>query len=126
MNDLSRQLERIRAGQEDHAGCNLGRLPWSTHRACELLDRIGRHRSWDQRCPDRTWSNCVDTDSLVDELVGKTSRERDDGTFRGSVVEEIGTANVGVDRGVVDDCVALAHVWEDVFGEVEECCSDVS
>ncbi len=49
----------------------------------------------------------------------ETASEGDDGAFGGSVVEEVGTADVGVYGGAVYDCVAGFHVGEGVFGEVE-------
>lgn len=53
-------------------------------------------------------------------LVAETTGEGDDGTLCRCVVEKIWTADVGVDGGVVDDRGSFSHVWEDVFGEVEE------
>ena len=45
--------------------------------------------------------------------------EGDDGAFGGGVVEEVGTADVCVYGGVVDDGVAALHVLDGVLGEVE-------
>ena len=45
--------------------------------------------------------------------------EGDDGAFGGGVIEEVGTADVCVYGGVVDDGVAALHVFEGVLGEVE-------
>lgn len=40
--------------------------------------------------------------------------------FGGGVVEQVRTTDIGVDRGVVDDCVACFHLWEQHLGEIEE------
>lgn len=122
VDDLSRQLKRICRRQEYDTSGNLRRLAWSTHGTGKLLDRIRRHGGGNQRRPDWARSHGIHSDTLGDKLVGETSREGDNGALGGSVIQEIGSTNVGVDGGVVDDGVALSHVGKDVFGEVEECC----
>ena len=122
MQNLPAQLRRIRTRQKHNTSSNLARLRWTTHRTGEILLRLLVHCRRDERSPDRTGRHGIDTDAFADELVGEPAGERYDGSFRAGVVEEIWTADVGVDRGVVDDCVALFHVWEGVFGEVEESC----
>ena len=106
--------------QENKTRRNLRRLSRSPHwRPTELIQGILLHRRRDQRRPDRTRSNGIDSDAERDLLVGETAGEGDDGAFGGGVVEEIGAADVGVYRGAVDDRVAGFHVLEGVLGDVE-------
>ena len=64
------------------------------------------HRARDEWRPDGTGTDGVHSDAFTDLLVVEATREGDDGTFRGCVVEQVGTADVCVYRGVVDDCIA--------------------
>ena len=68
------------------------------------------HGRRDQRRPNGTGTDAIDADAIFKLLVGKAAGEGDDGTFAGGVVKEIRTADVGVDGGAVDDCVAGLHV----------------
>lgn len=103
------------------------------------------HSRWDEGCPDyivlaslpkhntrlnstgegrgrltRARAHSIDADAIADLLVAKSTSEGNDGTFGACVIEQIGPADVWVDRGAGDDGVALLHVWEGVFGEEEE------
>ena len=122
MQHLPTQLRRIRTRKEYNTSSNLARLRRPTHRAGKLLLRLLIHCRRDERSPDWPRRHSVDTDSFADELVRQAAGERHDGAFGAGVVEQVWTADVGVYGGVVDDCVAFLHVWEGVFGEVEECC----
>lgn len=108
----------VAACKEDEASSNLGRLTWSTNWRCELLKGLVAHGRWSQRSPDWTWSDCVAANALVTVLVGQATSEGDDGTLGASVVEQIWAADVGVDRGAVDDGVAVLHLGNDVLGQV--------
>lgn len=63
------------------------------------------HRRRDQRRPHWTGADTIDADTVFQLLVGETAGEGDDGAFAGGVVEEVGTADVGVDGGAINDCV---------------------
>ena len=117
---LSTDLTTVCASQENNNSRNLTRLSTTTDGPRESLLRLFGHGRDDQRCPDRTGSNCIDTNALADPLVAETVGESCDGALGAGVVEQVGTADVGVDTRIVDDCVALGHVWEGVLGEVEE------
>lgn len=68
----------------------------------------------------RPRSNSVNTNALADVLVAETSGEGHNGAFCRGVVEEIRSADVGVDGSVVDDGGAGLHVGESILGDVEE------
>ena len=88
-------------------------------RGTELILCVFLHGGGNEWCPDGTGADSVYADTVGDLLVVETACERDDGAFAGGVVEEVGTADVGVYRGAVDDGVAGLHVREGVFGQVE-------
>lgn len=118
---LTTDLTAVCTRQKHHTSRDLAWLSRPSHRARELLDRFVRHGRRDQRRPDRSWRNSVNTDALADELVREAASEGDDGALGGRVVEEVGTTDVGVYGGIVDDYIAFGHVREGVFGEEEEC-----
>jgi len=96
-------------------------LGWPTHgRGAKLILCVFLHGAGNERCPDGTGADSVHADTVGDLLVVEPACERDNGAFAGGVVEEVGTADVGVYRGAVDDGVAGLHVREGVFGKVEE------
>ena len=84
-----------------------------------MIQSILFHRRRDQWGPYGAGSDGVDTDTELDLLVGQATGEGDDGTFGGGVVQEIGAADVSVDRGAVDDGVTGFHVLQRVLGDVE-------
>lgn len=51
----------------------------------------------------------------MDKLVTETTREGDNGSLGGGIVEQVGSANVGVDGRIVDDAVSDLHVWKSVL-----------
>lgn len=109
---LTRQKHKTRS--------NLTRLSRPPHRRrTKLILCILLHRTRDQWGPYRSRADGIDADAVGDLLVMETAGETYDGTFGGGVVEEVGTADVGVYGGAVYDCVAGGHVCETVFGEVE-------
>jgi len=122
VDDLPTDLAAIRAREENKHSRDLTRLATTSDRAVEALLRLLRHCGNDQWCPNRTRSDSIDTDALGHPLVAEAVCERGDGALCARVVEQVWTADVGVYAGVVDDCVALGHVWEGVLGEVEEGC----
>lgn len=119
MQALPRDHTTILTRQENKAGRNLRRLRRPPHRRGELILRILLHRGRDERCPNGSRADGVDTDAKGDLLIVETAGEGDDGAFGGRVVEEVGAADVGVYGGAVDDGVAGFHVREGVFGEEE-------
>jgi len=78
------------------------------------------HGCCNEWCPYWAWRNRIDADSLADVLVAESSGERDDCPLCAGVVEQIGTAYVGIDASVVDDGASALHVGDGVFREVEE------
>ena len=100
----------ILARQKHETSRNLRRLPRPTHRRAELILRVVLHGRRDQRRPDGTGTDAIDADAVFELLVGEAAGEGDNGTFAGGVVKEIRTADVGVNGGAVDDCVARLHV----------------
>jgi hypothetical protein len=120
VDDLPTNLTAVCASQENDHRCDLTGLSTTTNGSAESLLRLFSHGRNDQRCPDGTWSNCVDTNALAHPLVAETVCESGDGTLGARVVEQVWTADVGVDTGVVDDGVALGHMRKSVFREVEE------
>ena len=121
MQALPRNHTAVLTRQEHEASGNLRRLRRTAHgRRAELILRLFRHRRRDQRGPDGAGADGVDADAVGDLLVVQPAGEGHDGAFAGGVVEQVGAADVGVDRGAVADCVAALHVLEGVFGEVEE------
>lgn len=108
------------ARQEDKASSNLARLRRPADWGGELLDGLVVHGCRNERGPDRSWSNGVDTDSPSDILVRQTASEGDDGALCGRVVEQVWTTDVCIDRGIVDDSCTTLHVREGVLGEEEE------
>jgi hypothetical protein len=121
MNNLPTNLATIRARQKHNHSRNLTRLAAPANRSRESFLAFLSHGRHDQWRPHGAWCDCVDADAFADPLVAEAVCESCDGALRGSVVEQVGPADVGVDAGVVDDGVAFGHVWEGVFGEVEEC-----
>lgn len=117
---LTAQSAGVLTGQEDNTGRNLRWLTWPSLWCRELLLCLLAHCSRDEWRPNWTWCHGIHANTPVYVLVAETTGERDDGTLCRCVVEKIWTADVGIDGGVVDDCGAFGHVWEDVFGEVEE------
>ena len=108
------------AGQEDEAGCDLGRLGWTTHGCgAELVLRLFRHGRRDQGGPDGSGADGVDTDAVRDLLVVQSASEGHDGAFAGGVVEQVGASDICVDGSAVADGVTALHVLEGVLGEVE-------
>ena len=120
VDDLSADLTAVCASEEYNHSRDLTRLSTTTNRPREGLLRLFGHGRDDQGCPYRARSNCVDTNALADPLVAETVCESCDGALGAGVVEQVGSADVCVDTGIVDDCVAFGHVWEGVLGEVEE------
>jgi hypothetical protein len=120
MQALSTNKTTLRSRQKHKTSGNLYGLTGSSHWARKLLLRILIHGRWDQRCPDRTRTDAIDSDAFLNLLICETTRESYDGAFRCGVVEQVGTADVGVYGGAGDDCVAGLHLREDVFGEEEE------
>lgn len=122
MNSLPTNHTAIRTRQENNHTRHLGWLSRSTHRARKVVLLLLAHRSRNQRRPNGTWRDSIDADLLGNELVRETAGEGDNGSLGGSVVEEIGSANVGVDGSVVD-YYAATGILEEVrhcgFGEVE-------
>lgn len=116
---LPADARAVCARQEHHTRCDLARLRRPAHWRCELLLRLLVHRGRDQRRPHRPRCDGVCADALAEVLVGEAAGEGDDGSLGRSIVEQIRSADVGVDGGVVDDGAAVLHVWEKVFGEVE-------
>lgn len=116
---LATNGRRVGASEEDETCRDLAGLAGPAHGGCELILCFMVHGGRDERCPNGAGCDSVDTDASADVLVGETTREGHDGALGGCVVEKIGTADVGVDGGVVDDCVALLHVGKAVLGEVE-------
>ncbi len=110
----------VLGAQEDETGSNLDWLTWTSHWRGELLLCRGWHGSRDERSPDWSWSNGVDTDATRQLLIGESTRECHDCPLSAGVVKEIWTADVVVDAGVDDDGIAASHGWEDVLGEEEE------
>lgn len=87
----------ILASKEDEARRDLRRLGWPAHgRATELILCVFLHGGRDEWCPDGTGADGVHADTVGDLLVVETACEGDDGAFAGGVVEEVGTADVGV------------------------------
>lgn len=124
VDNLPTNLTAVCASQEDYHRRDLTGLATTANWSAESLLRLFRHGRNDQRCPDGTRGDGVDTNALAHPLVAETVGESCDGAFGAGVVEQVGTADVGVDTGVVDDGVAFGHVREGVFGEVEEGCED--
>lgn len=120
MKSLTTHGAAVIASQEHKARRNLAGLRRPTNGRSELLDGVVVHGGRDERRPDGTRCNSVDSDALADVLIGETTGKGDDGSLGRGIVEKIWTANVGVDGRVVDDCGALLHVRQGVFGEVEE------
>jgi hypothetical protein len=120
MNRLASDGSAVHTRQEHKASCHLTGLERPANGCCELLLRVLSHGRNDQRRPHRAWCDSIDPDSLTGVLVGKTTSEGDDGALGGCVVKEIRSSNVRVDACIVDDCAARLHVWERVFGEVED------
>ncbi len=119
MQSLPTEHTRVRTREEHETRSNLTRLSRSAQRCREPFLRILVHRGRNERCPDRSWADGVDSDAFVDLLICQPARKCDDCALGGGIVEEIGPADVGVYRGVVDDGVAALHVWDDEFGEVK-------
>ena len=116
MQALPRNQAAILTGQKHKARCNLARLTWPTHwRGAELILRVLLHRAWNQWSPDRARAYGIYTDPVRDLLIVEATGEGDDGAFAGSIIEQVGTTDVGVDRGIIDDCVARLHVCKGVF-----------
>jgi hypothetical protein len=106
---------------EEHKACgNFAGLRRPANGCSELLDGLLIHRGWDERCPYRAGRDGVNADALGDDLVGQATREGNNGALGRCVVEQVGAANVGVNRGVVEDGCARLHVGQGVLGQVEE------
>lgn len=120
MQALSRDEATIWSRQEHKASSDLARLTRSSHWRGELLLCLLGHCSWDEWCPNRAWTDTIDSNALLKLLVWESTSKSYDGTFGGSVIEEVGTADIRIDRCASDDCVAALHVRKNVFGEVEE------
>ena len=68
-----------------------------------------------------TWSRThgIHTNSERDLLIMQTTSEGNDGTFARRVIEKVGTADVSIHGGVVDNDIAALHVLEGILGHVE-------
>jgi len=120
MQTLPAHKTTILTRQKHKARRDLARLPWPSHRRpAKLIHGITLHRARDQRRPHGPRTDAIDADAEGDLLVAEAAGEGDDGAFAAGVVEQVGAADVGVYRGVVDDGVAGFHVFEGVFGHVE-------
>jgi hypothetical protein len=76
------------------------------------------HSSGNKGSPNRSRADCVDTDILAEEDVGKTTSERDNGTLGGGVVEK--DQIIRIDGGVVDDSITTLHLRSEVLGQEPE------
>lgn len=120
MQTLTTHEPTIRTRQEHKTRRHLARLSGSPEGRREFLLRLLVHGGRDQRRPDRTGTDAVDADPVLELLVGEAAREGYDGALGRGVVEEVGPPDVRVHGGAGYDCVAAFHLGEGVFGEEEE------
>lgn len=120
VNCLTAYATTISTGQKDEYGCDFAGLTGTAHRACELVLLLLAHRRGHERCPNRPWSNSVDTNALAKELIRKTTSKGDDGTLCRGIVQEIRTADISIDTCIGDDCRAWLEVRSGIFGDEKE------
>lgn len=87
MQTLPRHKTTIRPCQKYKTRCNLTWLSRSSHRTSKLVLRFLVHGCRDQRCPDRSRTNRVDSDPIANLLIRERPCESNDGTLCRSVVE---------------------------------------
>ena len=117
---LSTEGAAVFTGEEDNGSGNLTWLSRTAQRSgSELLLVLTLHGRWDERCPDGSRGNSVDANAVSGLLIAQATGEGDDCALGGGVVEKVGTTDIGVDAGVVDDGAAALHVWQRVLGKVE-------
>lgn len=68
----------------------------------------------------RSWANAVDANTLFQLLVRESPGKGDNGALGRGVVQKIGTANVVVHGGAIDDGGASFHMLQAVLGEIEK------
>jgi len=120
MQTLATDQTTILTGQKHKTSRNLTRLARPPHRRrTKLILRILLHRARNQGCPDWPRADGVDPNAVANLLVVQPAGEGYDCSLAGRVVEQVGTPNVGVYRGAINNCVARFHVRKGVFGEVE-------
>lgn len=69
-----------------------------------------------------TWTRTdgIHTNAFPDDLIGQPTSEGDDCSFGRGVIEKIRTADVCVDRSVIDDRVTARHMREDIFRQPKQ------
>jgi hypothetical protein len=116
MDRLSTDGAAVIARQEDKARSNLAGLRRPANRRSELLHRLVVHGRRNERRPHRARRNSVNANALANILVRQTTCERDDCALGRSVIQQIRTADIRIDRRVVDDRRPLLHVRQRVLG----------
>ena len=116
---MSADQAAVLTSQEDEACGDFTWLAWAAQGRSELILRLFVHRRWDQRRPYWTRTNAVNTNTFAYLLVGQASGKRNYSALGRCVIEKIRTADIGIDRGIVDDGIAGFQVGKSVLGEVE-------
>lgn len=119
VNSLPTNTRTIETRQKDDTSRNLTWLTRPAHGAGEAFLGLLAHCARHQRRPNGSWSYGIAPDTLGHELIRDAAREGHYGALRARVIQQIRAADVGVDRGVVDDRAAGLHVLEGVFGHEE-------
>lgn len=102
---------------------NFARLSHSIHRrpvpqSVTLLNLLAP-TCGQERCPHRPGSNCVDTNTLLDQLIGECTSEGNHGALARRIVQSAGDADVGVHRRTIDNHAAFGQMWQHILGKME-------
>src|SRR5690606_16113465 len=104
MSDLTRDITTIFTGQKNLGGSYLRGSPRTPHRAIlpKLCNVVKSSRN--QRCPERTWSHRIDTDSFLDKHGRQRPGEAQDCPFCAGIIQQMSASpkcgnRCGVDYG---------------------------
>src|SRR5689334_2054818 len=91
---LTSNRAAVRRSKEDRDSRDLAGLRGTADRSRELLESLLVHGRRDERCPDGTRCNGVDTNALGDVLVVESASEGNNSTLSRCVVEQVRAADI--------------------------------
>ena len=111
--DFSGDVGRFGTCEEDKNRRHLGRLRSALEEriGAKVLRAFGRQGRRDQRSPDWTGSDGVDSNSLFDGKTGQRASEAGDGRLSGRIDDQSRGWIEGLNRGGIDNRSPLFHLW---------------
>jgi hypothetical protein len=91
VDNLAGDVRRFRTGQENIRRSYFFGLTRALNRRVlsEPLNVLRVETGGDQRSPDWSWSDHVDSDSLLDEILSEGASERDNCTLSCGIIEQV-------------------------------------